>query len=158
MYTESVDPTIDPTDIDLDFTRDISTLTKFNTSTAASDTGGIVGYSAGIILGCSNTGTIGYPHIGYNLGGIVGRNCGYVAACENKGGIFGRKDVGGIAGQIEPDIATILSPDYLQKLSDQFEQLGNLVSAAGSTASAAGSEFNPISRPSLPMKVRQRPR
>ena len=141
VNTESVDPTIDPTAIDLDFTMDISTLTNFNTSTAASDTGGIVGYSAGIILGCSNTGTIGYPHIGYNLGGVVGRNCGYVAACENKGSIFGRKDVGGIAGQIEPDIATILSPDYLQKLSDQFEQLGNLVSAAGSTASAAGSEF-----------------
>ena len=141
VNTESVDPTIDPTAIDLDFTMDISTLTNFNTSTAASDTGGIVGYSAGIILGCSNTGTIGYPHIGYNLGGVVGRNCGYVAACENKGSIFGRKDVGGIAGQIEPDIATILSPDYLQKLSDQFEQLGNLISAAGSTASAAGSEF-----------------
>ncbi|MBQ6999466.1 MAG: hypothetical protein IJN67_00290 [Oscillospiraceae bacterium] len=138
---ESVDPTIDPTDIDLDFTMDVSTLTNFNTSTAASDTGGIVGYSAGIILGCSNTGTIGYPHIGYNLGGIVGRNCGYVAACENTGTVYGRKDVGGIAGQIEPDIATILSPDYLQKLSDQFEQLGNMISSAGSAASAAGSEF-----------------
>lgn len=141
VNTESVDPTIDPTDIDLDFTMDVSTLTNFNTSTAASDTGGIAGYSAGIILGCSNTGTIGYPHIGYNLGGIVGRNCGYVAACENKGSIFGRKDVGGIAGQIEPDIATILSPDYLQKLSDQFEQLGNMISSAGSAASAAGSDL-----------------
>lgn len=141
VNTQSVDPTIDPTDIDLEFTMDVNTLTNFNTSTAASDTGGIVGYSAGIILGCSNTGTIGYPHIGYNLGGIVGRNCGYVAACENTGTVYGRKDVGGIAGQIEPDIATILSPDYLQKLSDQFEQLGNMISSAGSAASAAGSEF-----------------
>ena len=141
INTESVDPSIDPTDIDLDFTMDVSTLMNRNTSTAASDTGGICGYSAGIILGCRNTATIGYPHIGYNLGGSVGRNCGYVAACENTGTVYGRKDVGGIAGQIEPDIATILSPDYLQKLSDQFEQLGNLISSAGSAASAAGGDI-----------------
>ena len=141
VNTQSVDPTIDPMDIDLDFSPDVSNLTNTGFDLAASDTGGIAGYSAGMILGCTNEGTIGYPHIGYNLGGILGRNCGYVAACQNNGDIYGRKDVGGIAGQIEPDIATILSPDYLQKLSDQFEQLGNLVSAAGSTASAAGSEF-----------------
>ena len=141
INTESVDPTINPMEIDVNFTMDVNSLTNMNTSTAASDTGGIAGYSAGIIMGCSNTGPVGYPHIGYNLGGIVGRNCGYVAACENSGTIHGRKDVGGVVGQIEPDIATILSPDYLQKLSDQFEQLGNLVSSAGSVAGAAGSEF-----------------
>lgn len=73
--------------------------------------------------------------------GTIMACAGILIACQNNGDIYGRKDVGGIAVQIEPDIATILSPDYLQKLSDQFEQLGNLVSAAGSTASAAGSEF-----------------
>lgn len=141
INTESVDPTINPMEIDVSFTMDVDAIANMNTSTAATDTGGIAGYSAGIVMGCSNTGTIGYPHIGYNLGGILGRNCGYAASCQNEGSIYGRKDVGGIVGQIEPDIATILSPDYLQKLSDQFEQLGNLVSSAGSGAASAGSEF-----------------
>jgi len=141
INTESVDPTFNPMEIDVDFTMDLDAIANTNTSTAATDTGGIAGYSAGIVMGCRNTGTIGYPHIGYNLGGILGRNCGYVASCRNDGTIYGRKDVGGIVGQIEPDIATILSPDYLEKLSDQFEQLGNLVSSAGSSAASAGSEF-----------------
>ena len=141
INTESVDPTINPMEIDVTFTMDLDTITNMNTSTAATDTGGITGYSAGIVMGCRNTGTIGYPHIGYNLGGIIGRSCGYVASCHNEGSIYGRKDVGGVIGQIEPDIATVLSPDYLEKLSDQFENLGNLVSSAGSVAGAAGSEF-----------------
>lgn len=48
--------------------------------------------------------------------------------------------VGGIAGQIEPEIALVLSPDYLETLSDQFERLGGLVSTAGSHAATAGGE------------------
>ena len=141
INTVSVDPTVNPMDIDLDFTTDLDAIANLNTSTAASDTGGIAGYSAGVVMGCRNTGTVGYPHIGYNLGGIIGRNCGYVTSCHNEGSIYGRKDVGGIVGQIEPDIATILSPDYLETLSDQFERLGNLVSSAGSGAASAGSEI-----------------
>jgi len=141
INTVSVDPTVNPMEIDLDFTTDLDAISNLNTSTAASDTGGIAGYSAGIVMGCRNTGTVGYPHIGYNLGGIIGRNCGYVTSCYNEGSIYGRKDVGGIVGQIEPDIATILSPDYLETLSDQFERLGNLVSSAGSGAASAGSEI-----------------
>lgn len=141
INTESVDPAIDPTAINLDFNMDLSRLSTVNTVEAAADTGGIAGYSAGSIRNCTNRGTVGYPHIGYNLGGIAGRSCGYVSGCTNKGTIFGRKDVGGIVGQNEPNIATILSPDYLETLSEQFENLGNQVSAAGSHAAGAGNDI-----------------
>lgn len=140
INVDSVDPAIDPTAIDLDFNMDMSQLSSLDTSDAAKDTGGIAGYSAGVILNCSNSGPVGYPHIGYNLGGILGRNCGFVGDCRNTGLIQGRKDVGGIAGQIEPNIATILSPDYLETLSKQFENLGGLTSAAGRHAAEAGDE------------------
>lgn len=140
INVESVDPTIDPTAIDLNFNMDMSQLSSVDTADAATDTGGIVGYSAGTVTNCANTGAVGYPHIGYNLGGIIGRNCGFVSGCSNSAHIQGRKDVGGIVGQIEPEIATILSPDYLETLSKQFENLGNLVSAAGSHAAGAGDE------------------
>lgn len=67
-----------------------------------SDTGGIAGYSQGFIISCSNKGEIGYPHYGYNVGGIAGRQAYYISNCRNSGKIQGRKDIGGITGQMEP--------------------------------------------------------
>lgn len=68
------------------------------------DTGGIAGYSDGQIIRCTNQGIIGYERTGYNIGGIVGRQSGIVEYCTNAGTVYGRKDVGGIAGQVEPYI------------------------------------------------------
>lgn len=85
---------------------------------ACTDTGGIAGYSKGVIQGCTNEGSIGYPHTGYNVGGIVGRQAGYVSVCTNRGTIQGRKDVGGIAGQMEPYTQLQFEEDTLQKLAD----------------------------------------
>ncbi len=68
------------------------------------DTGGIAGYSRGAVIRCKNEGTVGYEHTGYNIGGIIGRQCGTVSNCTNHGLILGRKDVGGIVGQMEPYI------------------------------------------------------
>ena len=90
------------------------------------DTGGIAGLSTGIIQYCSNSGTIGYEHVGYNTGGIVGRQSGYVYACENEGNVYGRKDVGGIAGQTEPYIAIDLSEDIAYQLSENIDKLHDL--------------------------------
>ena len=140
VNTESVDPTINPKDIRLDFSMDFSKTANLDDSDAASDTGGIAGYSSGTITSCVNSGSVGYPHIGYNLGGIVGRSCGFVEGCRNEGFITGRKDVGGVVGQIEPHIQTILSPDYLETLSKQFENLGGLVSRAGSNGADMGGD------------------
>lgn len=68
------------------------------------DAGGIAGYSDGMISRCTNAGTVGYEHSGYNIGGIVGRQAGLVSMCTNAGEVYGRKDVGGIVGQMEPYI------------------------------------------------------
>ena len=83
------------------------------------DTGGIAGFSNGNILNCTNEGAVGYPHVGYNVGGIVGRTSGYLSGCTNKGKINGRKDVGGIAGKLAPDIQLIFSTDTLDKLDHE---------------------------------------
>lgn len=69
---------------------------------SGTDTGGIAGYSRGAVISCTNEGDIGYEHAGYNIGGIVGRQTGLVSNCTNRGLVRGRKDIGGIAGQMEP--------------------------------------------------------
>lgn len=87
------------------------------------DTGGIAGYSDSSIIGCNNYGTIGYEHTGYHIGGIVGRQSGVVSACTNHGRIFGRKDVGGIIGQMEPYIEV----DEAESLRGALNKLHDLV-------------------------------
>ena len=68
------------------------------------DTGGIAGFSDGVISRCANSGTVGYEHTGYNIGGIAGRQSGVVSLCTNSAAVYGRKDIGGIVGQMEPFI------------------------------------------------------
>ncbi len=87
------------------------------------DTGGIAGYSDGDIECCENTGTIGYEHTGYNIGGIAGRQAGLLRLCTNSGEIYGRKDVGGIVGQMEPDIEV----DEAQSLRNAVNKLHDLI-------------------------------
>lgn len=82
--------------------RDDSEDLKLRSGT---DTGGIAGLSKGFIRGCTNTGAVGYEHVGYNIGGIAGRQAGGIENCTNRGDVLGRKDVGGIVGQMEPYIA-----------------------------------------------------
>ncbi|MBQ7463748.1 MAG: hypothetical protein IJS86_02705 [Lachnospiraceae bacterium] len=87
------------------------------------DTGGIAGISKGSIIRCKNSGTVGYEHTGYNTGGIAGRQSGIIAMCENEGRIYGRKDIGGIVGQMEPH----LEPDDVQSLTEAVDKLHDLV-------------------------------
>lgn len=94
------------------------------------DTGGIAGFSSGILSGCSNYGTIGYQHMGYNVGGIAGRQAGYLDNCSNYGKILGRKEVGGIVGQMEPNIIRQYSEDSLQRLDKELDTLDSVISAA----------------------------
>ncbi|MGN0596189.1 MAG: GLUG motif-containing protein [Ruminiclostridium sp.] len=106
---------------------DFSSLTaspenEENVVTGQSDTGGICGFSSGIIQSCKNTGTVGYQHVGYNVGGIAGRQCGYINGCENYGEIYGRKDCGGIVGQAEPYRSIEFSEDILGKLDEENQK------------------------------------
>lgn len=94
------------------------------------DTGGVVGYSSGVVQSCTNKGTVGYPHIGYNVGGIAGRQTGYLAGCTNSGKVLGRKDVGGIAGQAEPYVLMMPGGDELGRLRKELDTLDALISKA----------------------------
>ena len=91
------------------------------------DTGGIAGCSSGTLQGCRNEGRIGYPHVGYNVGGIVGRTSGHMDGCRNLGTILGRKDVGGIAGQMIPNIRLVFSPDTIAQLRAELDTLSSQV-------------------------------
>lgn len=102
-------------------------LTNAENEDVVSDSGGIVGYSNGVVQSCVNTGTVGYPHFGYNVGGIAGRQAGFLTHCENRGEILGRKDVGGIVGQMEPYLVLIESVNLLDELALLNEKL-NLAS------------------------------
>lgn len=99
------------------------------------DVGGIAGISQGLIDNCTGAGTVGYPHIGYNIGGIVGRTKGYVSCCTNEGEVFGRKDTGGIAGQLEPETVWDYSSERLDNLLDQLKNLDSLLTTMVSDAS-----------------------
>lgn len=104
-------------------------LTSFSTENVVdiTDVGGVAGLSSGIIQSSTNNGVVGYQHVGYNIGGIVGRQSGYVNDCVNTGEVYGRKDVGGIAGQIEPYGTWKLSGDSLDNLRKELNTLQGLI-------------------------------
>lgn len=106
---------------------DLERLNSTENIPARMDTGGIAGYSKGILQSCTNRGLVGYPHIGYNVGGIVGRQSGYVDGCVNHGTVQGRKEVGGIVGQIEPYTLLKFQEDTLHSLLDELEVLNGLL-------------------------------
>lgn len=70
---------------------------------------------------------MGYPHVGYNVGGVAGRQSGYMASCENTGTVQGRKDVGGIVGQMAPDVTLSYAPGSLEELQEALNALGGSV-------------------------------
>lgn len=87
------------------------------------DTGGIAGFSDGVISRCANSGTVGYEHTGYNIGGIAGRQSGVVSLCTNSGTVYGRKDIGGIVGQMEPFIEI----DEAESLRNAINKLHDII-------------------------------
>ena len=121
-------PTVDEMDFgELPDIRRFRTKEPLNTLT---DIGGISGLSTGMIVSCINEGDVGYPHIGYNIGGVVGRSSGFVSNCQNKGSLNGRKDVGGIVGQMEPYLTVIVSKDSLESIKKELNKLHDIVDSA----------------------------
>lgn len=108
-----------------------------------SNTGGVAGLSTGVVLSCTNTGAVGYPHVGYNVGGIAGRQSGYLSGCVNSGVIQGRKDVGGIVGQMEPDVLIRPGADTLEELRRELNGLDGLINR---TLTSADGRAEQISR------------
>ena len=61
--------------------------------------GGVVGSNAGLVLNCSNSGTVIGSGTSYLVGGIVGENYGgQVLNCSNSGTVDGTSNVGGVVG------------------------------------------------------------
>lgn len=93
------------------------------------DIGGIAGRCGGVIRGCENRGTVGHINIGYNIGGCAGRLSGYIAECINTGAVNGRKDVGGIAGQIDPHTEWDVSGSVLTLLREKLAAFNEAANA-----------------------------
>lgn len=102
-------------------------LTSFENLEINADTGGIAGFSSGVIASCTNEAQIGYAHVGYNVGGIAGRSSGFMQSNTNNGTVYGRKDVGGIAGQMQPYLSVEFTEDALDSLESELDQLDSLV-------------------------------
>ena len=132
VNTANVDPTLSLDDLSIDPASSLTDLVSVGaveSRNATSDTGGIAGYSSGSLLSCINRGAVGYPHFGYNVGGGAGRSDGFVDFCSNYGMIYGRKDVGGIVGQMEPHLRLSLRDDLIPKLRAELDKLNALVSS-----------------------------
>ncbi len=117
-----------------------SLVDKFEKSLdQGNDIGGISGISLGTISDCTNNGIVGYQHAGKNVGGIVGRFTGKVTDCTNNGNVYGKQDVGGIAGQFEPTIVGEGSSldTYIDGLENSAKRLGNDINEISSSSGQA---------------------
>ena len=122
INTQSVQNTISIEDITVD------SMVNTEVSTNATDIGGIAGSNSGVLRACENKGTVGYKNMGANIGGIAGNQKGYITECINYAEVFGRKEVGGIVGQMEPNMLLDYDTDSLQILSSQMDSIGDSMS------------------------------
>lgn len=119
INTYSMEVTYELEDLTMENLEDINSTSNVSAHT---DTGGIAGISDGKIYYCTNSGNVGYQHVGYNVGGIAGRlSQGYLQNCTNTGTVLGRKDVGGIAGQMEPFLEIQYIRDNLSRLDEELD-------------------------------------
>ena len=136
----NVNTTVEQNDVDLsDLTLQDFTTTE--SGTTITDVGGVAGASSGVIRNCVNNGTVGYQHIGYNVGGIAGSQTGFVEGCTNYGLVFGRKEAGGIVGQMEPNSVVQYTEDTLQKLDRELDVMQGLLDKTYNDASATASDL-----------------
>lgn len=119
------DNRIDIANLDIDTT--LTDLLTTENAASVTDIGGITGSNAGSVRGCMNDGAVGYQHVGYNIGGIAGSQSGFLEGCVNYGVLNGRKDIGGIAGQMEPSSHLQFDEDTLKKLNEEFNTLHDLL-------------------------------
>ena len=115
-----------------EFSLDISSFTNEDFLDIVS-IGGICGVNKGSVYSSKNTADIGYKNVAYNVGGIAGLSYGYVQNCSNTGDVLGRKDVGGICGQLVPYTELDLDTSKMDNLQNSI----NILNAKIDTASVA---------------------
>lgn len=141
---------------ELDTSADAQTILQEESVTEAAadlsgwtDVGGIAGNSTGILQSCRNEGAVGYPHVGYNIGGIAGRQNGFLDSCTNTGTIQGRKDVGGIVGQLEPDVTLLYQKSFLEQLGSELDvlqdKMDGLLTDAGTVSDDLSTQMRSLS-------------
>ena len=136
---------INTTEVDAELNLDNLNQEQLNAAEnvpVCTDIGGITGFSSGILQSCVNTGAVGYAHVGYNIGGIAGRQSGYLNGCTNSGTILGRKDVGGIAGQLVPEVRLLYNEGQLGDLLDELDVLRSLIDQTGDDVRGASDEIS----------------
>lgn len=136
---------INTTEVDAELNLDNLNQEQLNAAEnvpVCTDIGGITGFSSGILQSCVNTGAVGYAHVGYNIGGIVGRQSGYLNGCTNSGTILGRKDVGGIAGQLVPEVRLLYNEGQVGDLLDELDVLRSLIDQTGDDVRGASDEIS----------------
>ena len=119
----------------------LETITGSESVSAVTDIGGIAGTSSGVIRQSKNRGNVGYQHMGYNVGGIAGTQTGYLYKCENFAQVYGRKEVGGVVGQMEPTTFIEYTEDTMQLLQSQLGTVSNLTGQAFSTIQDGNSDM-----------------
>ena len=138
---DNIDSALSLSDIQIDTTLDLANLATTQTFLTTTATGGIAGRNTGLIAVCENTGTVGYEHVGYNIGGIVGRQSGLVSGCTNWGTASGRKDVGGICGQMEPFITLDVESGSIGAMAKELNTLHDLMDTLLNHTGAAASSL-----------------
>lgn len=134
VNTQELDTTLDIGGVD------VGTLNLTQNVIDRNDMGGIAGESTGIISDCVNYGKIGFAHTGYNVGGIAGKQSGKVITCSNEGEIYGRKDVGGIVGQAEPDIESEYLNDRVDDVQSSIDIINSILNNMSSSMNNASSD------------------
>lgn len=119
----------------------LENLTNSESASTVTDIGGIAGISSGVIRESENYGGVGYRQMGYNIGGIAGTQSGYIVDCQNYGDIQGRKEVGGIVGQMEPVTVIAFTEDTLQILKGQLNTMSGLVNQASGNAQSNANQI-----------------
>ena len=153
VNTNTADPKLTLSELSFDVEDTLRRLANPDSYNVVTDSGGVSGWSDGLMESCTNHGTVGYQHIGYNVGGITGRSSGFVSGCKNFGAVYGRKDIGGIVGVAEPYVQLNLSGNQIETLRGMLDTLNAQVNqalndASGSAAaisarlSAIGSDVN----------------
>lgn len=137
-----INTTVVEVSADLTDLPELSELRTTESLPAGTDIGGIAGFSSGMIQGCKNTGNVGYEHMGYNVGGIVGRQSGHLDGCSNTGMVQGRKDIGGIAGQLEPQVILRYGEDTLQRLWTELDVLQGLIDQTLTDTESVSNQFS----------------
>ncbi|MBQ9459446.1 MAG: hypothetical protein IJU66_05885 [Oscillospiraceae bacterium] len=127
VNTDSIDPSLSFDKVDVSLANGLGSLASPDVYNVTVDSGGVAGFSDGVLLGCVNAGSVGYQHIGYNVGGVVGRSSGHVSGCVNEGSVYGRREVGGVAGMAEPYVKMNVSESELDRVRHELNALSALI-------------------------------